>query len=995
MKAGWLACAWAALCAAACARTWVVDLKGGGDFATVQGAADVARSGDVVLVRPGVYREEVRVAHGGEGPEGRVVFRSEVRGGAVIRGSEVWRNAWTPLAGSPGVYASPIDAARFAGGANPYRTTLSIGPRDASTAARPLTNETVTAETWAPRTLGQLFVDGEPVGEVASLASLRRSANTWMVSPDGASVWFHPARRQLPLAAREIEWSVRARVFHAKRRGLSGVVVDGFTFEHAANQGPFPQIGMVDVRSGSWTIENCTIRHAKTVGLAIGAETWDGGQIPDVPEADRRLMGGNRCVVRDNAISDCGLAGVAGWGLGNAWVINNVVERCNRDDRRWPMKYWGEAAGIKFHGFHGVIAGNVVRDNEAHGVWLDTGFENARISGNVIVNNRMGGIMLESAFGHALVDNNLIGYSRAGDSFNPGDGLYSHNGSCVTAAHNLFFQNAGAGVRFRTIWGKVGKRDYETSENGFFNNVFFLNRGGDLTLACTNDTSRGCRSDYNVYLADAYPGGEPYPFRFANYNIGRETWTNLHARLAAAAGTNAIPFAPWRQLGQPATRAQWQALQGMDVHSLVRRGGTLQLVARDLFLSLQLDAEVCAMRAPAVRGISRDFFGNRYPEEGRVLPGPFQDPSLFATGGVQFSVQPYEWPGLPRCRDARRDAQPPSRAFRDGETVVFLGDSITHQARWTSFVARYYLENFPSNRYRFVNAGVGGDTAGGCLCRLEEDVTRHRPDVVVVMFGMNDLGWGLWEKTFGPKENARADEMLRFYEANMRRLGERLARDCPEARIVWCTPSIYDDTAALARPCDDNRNTVVLRRAAAFVARLAAERGEQAIDFNGPMTDYNLMRQKADPAYTLVGPDRVHPGDAGAFFMACAFLRQQGLDPKAADATRPWPETPLAKALAARTALEGRLRDLAAVRWYLRRRKEISDVDDMEQVKAFAARLKAAGTRGYFEDRVPEYVRNWPWPGRAITYEQIRRKDAEIEHLRAALAAAPETSVRD
>ena len=161
------------------------------------------------------------------------------------------------------------------------------------------------------------------------------------------------------------------------------------------------------------------------------------------------------------------------------------------------------------------------------------------------------------------------------------------------------------------------------------------------------------------------------------------------------------------------------------------------------------------------------------------------------------------------------------------------------------------------------------------------------------------------------------------------------------------------------------------------------------------MTDYNLMRQKADPAYTLVRPDRVHPGDAGAFFMACAFLRQQGLDPKAADATRPWPETPLAKALAARTALEGRLRDLAAVRWYLRRQKEISDVDDMEQVKAFAARLKAAGTRGYFEDRVPEYVRNWPWPVRAITYEQIRRKDAEIERLRAARAAAPETSVRD
>jgi len=969
------------------ARTLVVDAKGGAEFTTVQAAADIATNGDVVLVKPGVYREEVRVSNRGIGPEGRVVFRSEKRGQAVIKGSEVWRRPWSPLAGSPGVFASPIDTSYFKDGKNPYLTTMSIGAKDVSTAARPLTNAVVTAETWAPRTLGQMFVDGEILTEVASLASLRRSAGTWMVSHDGASVWLHPARRQLPLADREIEWSVRARVFHAKRRSLGGVVVDGFTFEHAANQGPFPQIGLVDARTGYWTIENCTIRHAKTVGLSIGAETWDGKQIPDVPEADQRLLTGNVCVVRDNTISDCGLCGITGWSSGASWILNNVVERCNRDDRRWPMHYWGESAGIKFHGFHGVIAGNVIRDNEAHGIWLDTGFDNARISGNVIVNNRMGGIMLESAFGHVLIDNNLIGYSRAGDDFYAGDGIYSHNGSCATVAHNLLFQNAGAGVRFRTIWGKIGKRDYETSENRYYNNVFFLNKGGDLMIACTNGLSKACESDHNVYMASGYPGGTvSYPFRFANYNIGEETWTNLHARVAAAAGTNAIPFAAWRHFAQPATLDQWRAVQGMDAHSLALRGGTLEMVSRDLFLSMKLDAKICDMRVPARPGIARDFFGNPYPRSGEpVLPGPFQDPSLVTTNGAQFAVRPYEWTGLPRRRDWVRDDAPESKAFRDGETVVFLGDSITHQARWTTYLTRYYLENFPTNRYRFFNAGVGGDTAQGCLCRLAEDVTRVNPDVIVVMFGMNDLGWGIWNPTFGAKENERAETMLRLYGENLKVLAKRLKTDNPEARIVWCTPSIYDDTSTLAtaRPCNHNRNKIVLARGAETVRRLAAARGEQLIDFHAPMTAYNLWRQTADPAYTLVGADRVHPGAEGAFFMACEFIRQQGLDPHAPDFTKPWPETALSRKLAARNALEGELRALAAVRWYLRRQKAITDIDDMEQVKAFAAKLSAEKKRGYFEDRVPDYIRNWHWPKkREINLERIRLMDVDINKMR-------------
>jgi hypothetical protein len=79
-------------------------------------------------------------------------------------------------------------------------------------------------------------------------------------------------------------------------------------------------------------------------------------------------------------------------------------------------------------------------------------------------------------------------------------------------------------------------------------------------------------------------------------------------------------------------------------------------------------------------------------------------------------------------------------AFRDGDTVVFLGDSITAARGYTKDIEHYSLMRFPERRVRFVNAGKGGDTATGCLERLERDVFEKEATVVTVAFGINDIG---------------------------------------------------------------------------------------------------------------------------------------------------------------------------------------------------------------------------------------------------------------
>ena len=45
------------------------------------------------------------------------------------------------------------------------------------------------------------------------------------------------------------------------------------------------------------------------------------------------------------------------------------------------------------------------------------------------------------------------------------------------------------------------------------------------------------------------------------------------------------------------------------------------------------------------------------------------------------------------------------------DTLVFLGDSITHQCLYTQYVEDYFYTRYPQSRIRFHNAGVGGDKA--------------------------------------------------------------------------------------------------------------------------------------------------------------------------------------------------------------------------------------------------------------------------------------------
>src|SRR6476659_4534630 len=81
-------------------------------------------------------------------------------------------------------------------------------------------------------------------------------------------------------------------------------------------------------------------------------------------------------------------------------------------------------------------------------------------------------------------------------------------------------------------------------------------------------------------------------------------------------------------------------------------------------------------------------------------------------------------------------------AIRDGDTVVFLGDSITAARTYGKTIENYTLLRYPERKVHFINAGWGGDTAAGGLARLQRDVFDKGATILTVAYGINDIGWG-------------------------------------------------------------------------------------------------------------------------------------------------------------------------------------------------------------------------------------------------------------
>jgi len=125
-------------------------------------------------------------------------------------------------------------------------------------------------------------------------------------------------------------------------------------------------------------------------------------------------------------------------------------------------------------------------------------------------------------------------------------------------------------------------------------------------------------------------------------------------------------------------------------------------------------------------------------------------------------------------------------------TIVAFGDSVTHGAinGYMNYETVYWnLLKQRINKLRdyvpvnVINAGIGADYAKNSLNRLENQVLRYMPDLVIVCFGLNDINFPLED-----------------YLSSL----EEIFTKCREngADVIFMTPNMFNTYVAEDTPCE-------------------------------------------------------------------------------------------------------------------------------------------------------------------------------------------------
>lgn len=209
-------------------------------------------------------------------------------------------------------------------------------------------------------------------------------------------------------------------------------------------------------------------------------------------------------------------------------------------------------------------------------------------------------------------------------------------------------------------------------------------------------------------------------------------------------------------------------------------------------------------------------------------------------------------------------------AVQDGQTVVFIGDSITdcgrraEQAPYGGGYVKATIDlitaKYPERKIRYFNEGIGGNTVEDLRNRWHDDVIVHQPDWLTIKIGINDL-----HRTLGNQPTAIPPAK---FEQLYREILQ-IAREKTKANVVLIDPfylSTDTDSGSL-------RSTVLkmLPDYLAVVERLSKEFHTLHVRTH----DRFVEQLKHRPAAAFC-PEPVHPYLGGHLIIALGLLQALG-----------------------------------------------------------------------------------------------------------------------
>ena len=128
--------------------------------------------------------------------------------------------------------------------------------------------------------------------------------------------------------------------------------------------------------------------------------------------------------------------------------------------------------------------------------------------------------------------------------------------------------------------------------------------------------------------------------------------------------------------------------------------------------------------------------------------------------------------------------------LKNGETILFIGDSITDCGRsgaaaplgdgYVKMFADLLAIREPARRVTIINKGIGGNRVTDLHGRWTDDVMRHEPNWLSVKIGINDLHTHLGDPTTGVSPKG--------FEDTYNDILGRVAKDLPRCRMLLIDP---------------------------------------------------------------------------------------------------------------------------------------------------------------------------------------------------------------
>jgi len=198
---------------------------------------------------------------------------------------------------------------------------------------------------------------------------------------------------------------------------------------------------------------------------------------------------------------------------------------------------------------------------------------------------------------------------------------------------------------------------------------------------------------------------------------------------------------------------------------------------------------------------------------------------------------------------------------KDGQTVAFLGDSITEQG-W-GFPGGYVKLTVAGLQTLGVKitpipAGIGGQTSREMLARFGTDIVAKKPDWVTISCGVNDV----WHGAGGVS--------LEGYEKNVTAMVD-------QAQTAGIKVMLMTATVIGENPGEENNKKLAAYND--FLHQLAAQRHLPIAEENAAFTTAIQAGPALPNGAPLLTVDGVHPNSDGTQVMAAALLAGFGATP--------------------------------------------------------------------------------------------------------------------